>query len=152
MLVDPPLRFDTPREVMDRIVFVQYTNPAGYPPLEHSSRILADRGWRVLFLGTGALGAGNLEFPPHVNIEVRRWKFRKPGLGQKLHFLAFNHWVVMTAILLRPKWIYASDPFVCPVGLLLKRLGFRVLYHEHDSPNPEVRGQRSDVSGPSSVV
>ena len=134
MLVDPPLRFDTPREVMDRIVFVQYTNPSGYPPLEHSSRILADRGWQVLFLGTGAHGADILEFPVHPNITVRRWKFQQPGLLQKLHFLAFNDWVLTTALRWKPKWIYASDPFACPVALLLKSIGFRVLYHEHDSP------------------
>ena len=57
---------------MPRILYVQYTNPAGYPPLEHSSRMLADAGWEVLFLGTGALGAGALRFPQHLNIEVRQ--------------------------------------------------------------------------------
>ena len=118
----------------NRILYVQYTNPAGYPPLEHSSRILADRGWQVMFLGTGAHGADSLKFPSHTNIEVRRWKFREPGLWQKLHFLAFNDWVLITALRWKPKWIYASDPFACPVALLLKLIGFRVLYHEHDSP------------------
>jgi glycosyltransferase involved in cell wall biosynthesis len=130
----------------NRILFVQYTNPAGYPPLEHSSRILADRGWQVLFLGTGAHGAGALEFPPHLNIEVRRRKFAPPGLWQKLHFFAFNDWVLITALRWKPKWIYASDVLACPIALVLKSLGFRVLYHEHDSPNPEVRGQRPEVS------
>ena len=130
----------------NRILYVQYTNPAGYPPLEHSSRILAERGWQVLFLGTGAHGADALEFPAHPNITVRRWKFQQPGLWQKLHFLAFNDWVLITALRWKPKWIYASDPFACPVALLLRSIGFRVLYHEHDSPNPEVRGQRPEVS------
>jgi hypothetical protein len=31
-----------------RILYVQYTNPVGYPPLEHSSRILADAGLQIL--------------------------------------------------------------------------------------------------------
>ncbi len=134
-----------------RILYVQYTNPAGYPPLEHSSRILADRGWQVLFLGTGAHGADALEFPAHPNITVRRWKFQQPGLWQKLHFLSFNDWVLITALRWKPKWIYASDPFACPVALLLKLIGFRVLYHEHDSPNSEVRGQRSEIRNKASV-
>jgi glycosyltransferase involved in cell wall biosynthesis len=121
-----------------KVLYIQYTNPAGYPPLEHSSRILAGRGWQVLFLGTGAHGADALEFPAHPNITVRRWKFQQPGLWQKLHFLAFNDWVLITALRWKPKWIYASDPFACPVALLLKRLGFRVLYHEHDSPTAKV--------------
>jgi glycosyltransferase involved in cell wall biosynthesis len=151
MLVDPPLRFDTPREVMDRIVFVQYTNPSGYPPLEHGSRILADRGWQVRFLGTSAHGADALEFPAHPNITVRRWKFQQPGLWQKLHFLAFNDWVLTTALRWKPKWIYASDPFACPVALLLKKLGFRVLYHEHDSPGKveSRKGKVENFSNPS---
>jgi hypothetical protein len=44
---------------MKRVLYIQYTNPAGYPPLEHSSRILADAGWReklhhlLLSLGPG---------------------------------------------------------------------------------------------------
>ena len=126
----------------NRILYVQYTNPAGYPPLEHSSRILAERGWQVLFLGTGAHGADALEFPAHPNIEVRRWKFQQPGLWQKLHFFAFNDCVLISALRWKPKWIYASDILACPAGFVLKKLGFQVLYHEHDSPNPEVRGQR----------
>lgn len=31
-----------------RIAYVQYANPARYPPLEHRSRMLADAGWEVL--------------------------------------------------------------------------------------------------------
>src|SRR5687767_4191491 len=85
-----------------RILYVQYTNPAGYPPLEHSSRLLADAGWKILFLGTGAQGADRLEFPNHANIEVRRWRFQRSGIGQKLHFLVFNLWVVATALVWRP--------------------------------------------------
>jgi len=29
------------QDLLKRILYIQYTNPAGYPPLEHSSRILA---------------------------------------------------------------------------------------------------------------
>ena len=65
-----------------RILYVQYTNPAGYPPLEHSSRILADAGWSALFLGTGALGANELEFPAYRNITVRRMAFCRAGWRQ----------------------------------------------------------------------
>jgi glycosyltransferase involved in cell wall biosynthesis len=128
-----------------KILYVQYTNPGGYPPLEHSSRILANDGWQVLFFGTGARGADALAFPRHPNIEVRRWKFCSPGIRQKLHYIAFGLWCLWTALTWRPKWIYASDPLSCPIALLLKLFGFRVLYHEHDSPS-------AVVGGPSSVV
>ncbi|MEP6714504.1 MAG: glycosyltransferase family 4 protein [Terriglobia bacterium] len=120
---------------MSRILYIQYTNPAGYPPLQHSSRILADAGWPVLFLGTGAAGADALAFPEHKNITVRKMEFCASGWRQKLHFLRYCAWVLRTAVRWRPSWVYASDPLSCPAALLLTWVpGIRVLYHEHDSP------------------
>lgn len=120
---------------MKRILYIQYTNPAGYPPLEHSSRILADDGWQVLFLGTRALGADALRFPPHPNIRVRYLDFCPSGLRQKLHYLFFCLWIFGWVMLWRPRWVYVSDPLACPVGLALSLVPWlRVLYHEHDSP------------------
>lgn len=121
---------------MRRVLYIQYTNPAGYPPLEHSSRILADDGWQVLFLGTGALGANALRFPPHPNIRVLCLDFHSPGWRQKLHYFYFCAWVLGWTLRWRPSWIYASDPLVCPAALALCILPWlRVLYHEHDSPD-----------------
>ena len=120
---------------MPRILYVQYTNPAGYPPLEHSSRILADAGWQVLFLGTGAVGAGNLRFPPHPCIKVRQLSFQAAGWRQKLHYAWFCLWCLAWALTWRPNFIYASDILSSPVGLMLSWIpGIRVVYHEHDSP------------------
>jgi glycosyltransferase involved in cell wall biosynthesis len=121
---------------LKRILYIQYTNPAAYPPLEHSSRILADAGWRVLFLGTRALGADALRFPPHPNIGVRYLNFCPAGWRQKLHYLFFCLWVLGWAMIWRPRWIYASDHLICPAALALTVVpGLRVLYHEHDSPD-----------------
>jgi len=118
-----------------RILYIQYTNPGGYPPLEHSSRILADAGWEVLFLGTGALGAAALRFPPHPRITVRKLKFQNEGWRQKLHYVWFGLWCFVWALRSRPRWIYASDPLSCPVALCISGiLGSRLIYHEHDSP------------------
>ena len=120
---------------MKRVLYIQYTNPCGYPPLEHSSRILADAGWDVLFLGTGASGADSLDFPPHPRVSVCRMPFQKPGWRQKLHYFRYCLWVFATAFQWRPHWIYASDPFSCPPALALTYLTQAdVLYHEHDSP------------------
>jgi glycosyltransferase involved in cell wall biosynthesis len=121
--------------VSRRILYVQYTNPAGYPPLEHSSRILADGDWQVLFLGTGAFGADRLRFPPHPRIAVRQMPFCPAGPWQKLHYLGFILWLLTTALRWRPDWVYASDPLSCPAAVLLSYLiGVQILYHEHDSP------------------
>ena len=124
-----------------RILYVQYTNPAGYPPLQHSSRMLAGRGWRVLFLGTGALGADVLRFPEHPQIREKRLRFQPPGWRQKGHYLLYCAWVLAHVVLWRPKWVYASDLWSCPPALIASwRLWVRVLYHEHDSPSGNPRG------------
>src|SRR5947209_17234800 len=111
-------------------MYVQYTNPAGYPPLQHSSRILAANGWKVLFLGSGAQGADALKFPPHPNIRVKRLPFCQAGWRQKLHYAKFILWVLLWVVIRRPRWVYASDPLSCPVASLLTFIpGLRILYY-----------------------
>src|SRR5438874_13670837 len=105
-----------------RILYVQFTNPAAYPPLEHSARILADAGWDVMFLGTGALGADRLEFRPHRRIRVRRMPFVPGGWRQKVAYIRFLAWVLGWALRWRPQWVYGSDSLSCPVALLLSLL------------------------------
>src|SRR5215470_7726432 len=75
--------------VRNRILYVQFTNPAGYPPLEHSSRILAARGWDVLFLGTGAFGAHGLQFRSCPRIRTKKLHLVSTGAGQKLQYACF---------------------------------------------------------------
>ena len=126
-----------------KILYIQYTNPACYPPLERSSRMLADSGWQVTFLGTRVRGVESLEFPPHVNIRVRQMASCRLGWLRKLHYAAFCIWVCAWVLLWRPGWVYASELLSCPVALLLCWMpGVRFLYHEHDSP-----GQNSKASG-----
>ncbi len=123
------------RAVTRRILFIQYANPAVYPPLEHSSHIFADKGWQVLFLGTGSLVADSLRFKPHDRIEVRQMSFAQAGWRQKLHYARFLLWVLWWTLRWKPDWTYASDLLSCPVAALVSFLsGVRVIYHEHDSP------------------
>jgi glycosyltransferase involved in cell wall biosynthesis len=118
-----------------RILYVQYTNPAAYPPLENSSRILGNAGWQVMFLGTGSLGADALSFPSHGRIQVRKISFRSAGWRQKLHYFWFSLWALGWTLRWRPDWIYASDLLACPLAWMLSFLPrVRVIYHEHDSP------------------
>ena len=124
-------------------MYVQYTNPAGYPPLQHSSRILATSEWKVLFLGSGAQGADTLEFPPHPNIRVKRLPFCPAGWRQKVHYAKFILWVLLWVVIRRPRWVYASDPLSCPVAALLTFIpGLRILYHEHDWPTEKLQCSR----------
>ena len=120
-----------------RVLFVQYTNPAAYPPLEHSSQILARSGWEVEFLGIEGRQDSLLEFAPHSRIHVRRISWCAPGWRQKLHYLYFIAWVLGHALRFRPHWVYCSEPLSAKPGVLVARLtGSRLIYHEHDSPLP----------------
>ena len=118
------------------IIYVQYTNPAAYPSLEHSSHILAQDGWEILFLGVEVAGAETLRFPSHPDVRVRLLASHRPGWRQKLHYVKFALWVLAWVLRKRPSWIYASDALSCPVAISLNYiLGVRIVYHEHDSPN-----------------
>ena len=118
-----------------RILYVQYSNPGGYPPLLHSSRLLARSGWDVLFLGTGASGADTLNVPENQRISCRRLRFSEPGIRQKLHFLHFCVWCLLSSLRFRPSWIYASDMRACPAAMLIRMLcRIPIIYHEHDIP------------------
>jgi glycosyltransferase involved in cell wall biosynthesis len=118
-----------------RIVYIQYTNPAVYPPLEHSSRIVADEGWEVLFLGTSGHGADALKLQAHSNVTVKQLTYCSPGVRQKIHYISFCLWVTGWILAWRPQWLYASDPLACPIALALSFVpGLQVIYHEHDSP------------------
>ncbi|BAQ66451.1 glycosyltransferase [Geminocystis sp. NIES-3709] len=119
----------------NRILYIQYTNPAGYPPLEHSSQILAKEGWKILFLGTGASGADALKFPAHPNITIYQIPFCEAGWRQKLHYIRFCFWIFISVLRWQPQWIYASDILICPIAYLLTFFPqVKVIYHEHDSP------------------
>ena len=103
--------------------------------MEQSSRIFADAGWSVLFLGVGALGADSLSFAPHANRRVRKLRFVKGGIAQKWLYFRFLVWILFWTLRWRPAVVYASDPLSTPVGWLLSFFpGIHIIYHEHDSP------------------
>lgn len=116
-------------------LFVQYTNPGGYPPLIHIARILSGNDWLVFFAGVSSLGdSRNMHFPTLCNVWVHLWKPTKSSALRKLHFLAFNFWIVCLVLYRRPRIIYCSDLWSCPVGFALSLCRFKVIYHEHDAP------------------
>jgi len=120
-----------------RVLFIQYTNPGGYPPLEYSAHILARAGWDVEFCGIVGSGAAGLDFAPHPRVKVRRITYQKPGLRQKLHYIRFILWCALRVLRWRPHWVYASDALSTPAAGLIRRLSrCRLVYHEHDSPVP----------------
>lgn len=129
-----------------KIIYIQYTNPASYPPLEHSSRILAQNGWKVLLLGTGSFGVSNyMHFREHVNIKMRKLPYCFPGWTQKFHYIFFCMWVIIWVIRWRPRYVYSSDLLSCPISLVLNYFfNLRIIYHEHDSPTRHAAAENSN--------
>ncbi len=118
-----------------RVLYVQYTNPAAYPPIEHGASLLAKAGCDVVLLGT-ARPDEPLRFHADPRIAVHYLPAAAPGWRQKAHYARFVAWVIDWARRWRPAWIYASDPLAAPAALALQRIaGARVVYHEHDSPD-----------------
>jgi glycosyltransferase involved in cell wall biosynthesis len=120
---------------MQRILYLQYANPAAYPPLDHSSRILAQENWHVMFLGIKQAENDILVFPPHKGITIKLLSSCPPGWRQKLHYGWFSLYAIVLALYWMPKWIYASDSLSNPPAWVLSLLPWvKVVYHEHDTP------------------
>ena len=125
-----------------RALFVQYTNPAGYPPLEHAIDILLAAGWTVHCLGIVATGgASMLVLPAHPNLVVETLRRPPPGLRQKFQYVAFCIRALWRILTQRPNLVYASDPMASPAALAAVALTVRnVVYHEHDAPGGATSG------------
>ena len=118
-----------------RVLYIQFTAPGYYPPLQHSSTILADQGCKVCFVGLGdEKGQSLLSFPRHRN----RQEILVPELSSApLTYARFTATCFAQALIFRPQVIYASAHTAAPVALALQKLTrIPVIYHEHDAPVP----------------
>lgn len=116
-----------------RILYVQYTNPSAYPPIEHSSLMLADRGWEVLLLGVEASGsAKDLRLPSHPSIAVKLMPASKSGWRGALHYGNFLAWCVSHLLSWRPTVVYCSDARSYPLGMWASLQNCTTILHEHD--------------------
>lgn len=119
-----------------RILYLQYTNPGAYPPLIHSSKILARRGWEVMFLGLQGEDAYALKMSVHLRIVNKSTHLISPGWMQKVHYLFYALWATFWTLKWKPDWIYASDSLSTPIVNLIQRISrVKILYHEHDYPS-----------------
>lgn len=124
-----------------RILYIQYAPSGGFPPLMHSSRMLAERGWEVKFVCAGSYGTEGLDIEPTAGISVSQLPNAGSGWRQRTGYLRFCQHAIATGIRWRPDWVYASDLLSTPPVLLLS--GSRVMpvaYHEHDAPRTDGMG------------
>jgi glycosyltransferase involved in cell wall biosynthesis len=122
---------------MPKALFVQYTDPAGYPPIQHSMAMLERDGWTIASVGTRIKVTSDLRMPPRQNFKTYLMRAVSSGrIARKIHYIRFCVLVVFVALRWRPDLIYVSDMIATPAGLLAHRLTrSSLLYHEHDSPN-----------------
>jgi hypothetical protein len=120
-----------------RVLFLQFSNVAAYPPIQHAGNMLLSNGFQVSFLGVKWLDSSgaNLCLPVALQSRAKLLECPRPGLSQKIFYLYFVFYALGLAFLSKPKWIYVDDPMAAPIGLILCLMGFQVAYHEHDSPD-----------------
>ena len=119
-----------------RVLFIQATEPANYPPLIHASSLMAEGGWDVTFLSAPFEG-NRLELAHHPRIALRAIPPRPSHIMGKAAYARYSAAAALLALRLQPDVVYASDPLGAGPGLLAARLGGAgLVYHEHDSPAP----------------
>jgi glycosyltransferase involved in cell wall biosynthesis len=119
---------------LPRLLFIQATEPAGYPPLIHASTLMAEAGWEVTFLSAPIAGL-SLELPCHPRIAREAIPARPSHVMGKAAYSRYATAAAWMALRLQPEVVYASDPLGAAPGLLAARLArARLVYHEHDSP------------------
>ena len=88
-----------------RILYIQFTDPAAYPPIEHSSGIFAERGWEVSILGNASAGELPLTLPVHPRMRFKKFGFVRGGWSQKLQYMRFMFFALFWSWWWRPSWI-----------------------------------------------
>src|SRR5262249_1166538 len=78
-----------------RVLFIQATEPAGYPPLIHASSLMADAGWEVTFLSAPFDGM-TLVLDSHPRIAVHAIASRPSHVFRKA---AYARYLVSAAAL-----------------------------------------------------
>jgi glycosyltransferase involved in cell wall biosynthesis len=125
-----------PRERSPRVLFVQAVEAAAYPPIIHAAILLAEAGWRVCVLSAPVAGM-NLDFPRHPRIECRAIAARPSYVMTRASYAAYAAAAARLAVAQLPDVVYASDPLGAAPGRLASLLtGARLVYHEHDTPEP----------------
>lgn len=122
---------------MSRVLFVQATDPAAYPPLIHAGTLIAERGHRVRYLSSPIAGRA-MRLPDLTGLDVVEIPARPTHVMDSASYARYLATTWRAARAFRPDVVYASDPLGALPGLLAAALaGAPLVYHEHDSPGSE---------------
>jgi glycosyltransferase involved in cell wall biosynthesis len=99
--------------------------------------LMAESGWNVSVL-TAPIEGFDLAFSEHAHIEIHAMPERPSHVMSKLNYLRYTARALQLARTMRPDVVYASDQLGGGAGLLAaKATGAHLVYHEHDSPEPD---------------
>lgn len=124
---------------MKRVLFVQATDPAAYPPLIHAGTLMTEKGHQVRFLSAPIAGRV-MQMPDLAGLEVVSLAERPTHVMSPVSYARYLAAAWRESRSFRPDLVYASDPFGTLPGLIAARAaGVPLVYHEHDSPDSEAR-------------
>lgn len=117
-----------------KILFIQVTEPAAYPPLINAALVASDFGWRSTFLSSPNVSS-KLCLPSSKYLSEIKLKPRHRQNVQALDYFKYCWASMKAAWRLKPKIIYVSDPLGAFPGLVAAFFCHsQIVYHEHDSP------------------
>lgn len=126
---------------MKRILYLQYFDPAAYPPLDRSASQFLERGCTVRFLGVRSQGEDaemRLSAHPRLTERLISKATTKATIGA--YFAA----AVEELVRFRPDVVYCSQERVYPIGLAASFLPHvKTVLHEHDTPWLDAGRKRS---------
>lgn len=122
-------------QINRNILFVQFTDPAGYPPLQNAMRILENRGWKISILGRCVVETSKIKF----EVPISGSFYWVPSSANRYLQYCFYSFFCLKAFFLmmspRFAWIYGSDHWTLPILYVAKALfKKKIIYQEHDSP------------------
>lgn len=118
---------------MRRVLFLQVTDPAAYPPLINAAHLFSAAGWQTTFLTYPTAGQ-TLRMPDIPNMTIVSLKPRADNRISPRQFADYCWRSICQARSTKPDFIYISDVLATVPGWLAQTVtGARLIYHEHDS-------------------
>ncbi len=119
------------------MLYVQYADPAVYPPVEPGAEQFRSLGWDVKFLGVRAAGQlQGLALGEGRSIDFDLRDHKAGGFGALHSFISFWVHAVQRVWREKPDCVYCSDLLSYPAGLLISLTSqAQTILHEHDPPD-----------------
>lgn len=116
-----------------KVLFLQVTDPAAYPPIINAASLFSAAGWRPVFLSSPTRN-GTMTLPDLPGMRVVTLPKRRTSDVSKLDFALYSAAAAKIAFFERPNLIYASDSLAAIPAIAARVCSdAKLIYHEHDS-------------------